>query len=56
MSYRVSWELHRTAGMVYPVAEAVNRADEIEAMIAYDASDFPLAPVRSTAQDHGPSL
>lgn len=55
-SYRVSWELHRAAEMVHQVGDAVNRAHEIEATIAYDASDFPLARVLSTTRDRGISL
>lgn len=46
-SYRVSWELHRAAEMIHQVAETVNHAHEIEATIAYDAANFPLARVPS---------
>lgn len=55
-SYRVSWELHRAAEMIHQVAETVDRAHEIEATIAYDVRDFPLAPVPSQALDGGLSL
>ncbi|WP_244928526.1 hypothetical protein [Nocardioides sp. W7] len=43
-SYRVSWELHRAAEMVHQVAEVVDRAHEVEATIAYDVHDSPVAP------------
>ena len=49
-SYRVSWELHRAAEMIHQVAETVDRAHEIEATIAYDVSDFPLARVPSARE------
>lgn len=55
-SYRVSWELHRAAEMIHQVAEAVDRAHEIEATIAYDVRDFPFAPVPSQSHDGGLSL
>ena len=55
-SYRVSWELHRAAEMMHQVAETVDRANEIEATIAYDVQDFPLAPVPSQSPDRGLSL
>lgn len=55
-SYRVSWELHRAAEMIHQVAETIDRAHEIESTIAYDARDFPLAPVPSRARDGGLSL
>lgn len=55
-SYRVSWELHRAAEMIHQVAEAVDRAHEIEATIAYNVRDFPLAPVPSQSRDGGLSL
>lgn len=55
-SYRVSWELHRAAEMIHQVAETVDRAHEIEATIAYDVHDFPLARVPSQSRDHGLSL
>lgn len=55
-SYRVSWELHRAAEMVRQVAETIDRAHEIEATIAYDVRDFPLARVPSQARDRGLSL
>ena len=41
---------------VHQVAETVDRAHEIEATIAYDVRDFPLAPVPSQARDGGLSL
>jgi len=44
-SYRVSWELHRAAEMAHQVAAAVDRAQEIEATIAYDTSDRPLPDI-----------
>lgn len=56
-SYKVSWELHRSAEMVHQVAECVNRAHEVEATIAYDIADYPsLAPVHRPLQDRGLSL
>ena len=55
-SYRVSWELHRAAEMARQVADCVNRAHEIEAAIAYDVRDLPLAPVPRAAHDGGLSL
>ena len=54
-AYRVSWELHRAAEMIHQVAETVDRAHEIEATIAYDVGDFPLARVPS-ARERGLSL
>lgn len=54
-SYRVSWELHRAAEMIHQVAETVDRAHEIEATIAYDVGDVPLARVPS-ARERGLSL
>jgi hypothetical protein len=55
-SYRVSWELHRAAELIHQVAETVDRAHEIEATIAYDVGDFPLARVPSAARQRGLSL
>jgi hypothetical protein len=55
-SYRVSWELHRAAEMIHQVAETVDRAHEIEATIAYDVGDFPLAQVSRASQERGLSL
>jgi hypothetical protein len=56
-SNKVSWELHRAAGMVHQVAECVDRAHEVEATIAYDIADYPsLAPVHRPLQDRGLSL
>lgn len=55
-SYRASWELHRAAEMIHQVAETVDRAHEIEATIAYDVRDVPLAPIPSQARDGGLSL
>jgi len=51
-SYRVSWELHRAAEMIHQVAETVDRAHEIEATIAYDVHDFPLAQLSSQSRHH----
>ena len=55
-SYRVSWELHRAGEMIHQVAETVDRAHEIEATIAYDVHEFPLARVPSQSPDRGLSL
>jgi hypothetical protein len=56
-SYRVSWELHRAAGMLHQVAETIDRAHEVEATIAYDTPDFPTArPTDRLSLDHGIGL
>jgi hypothetical protein len=56
-SYTVSWELHRAAEMIHQVAGCVDRAYEIEAIIAYDIADYPsLAPISRPTPDRGLSL
>ena len=55
-SYKVSWELHRAAEMIHQVVGCVDRAHEIEATIAYDVRDFPLAPASRAVHDGGLSL
>lgn len=55
-AYRVSWELHRAAEMIHQVAETVDHAHQIEATIAYVASDSPPSHVPNTAHDRGLSL
>ena len=52
-SYKESWELHRAAEMIHQVAGCVDRAHEIEATIAYDVRDFPLAPASRPVHDGG---
>ena len=55
-SYKESWELHRAAEMIHQVAGCVDRAHEIEATIAYDVGDFPLAPASRAVHEGGLSL
>jgi hypothetical protein len=56
-SYQVAWELHRAAEVVHQVAAGLDRADEVEATIAYAARGFPsLIKVRPAASDTGLSL
>ena len=55
-SYKESWELHRAAEMIHEVAGCVDRAHEIEATIAYDVRDFPLAPASRAVHEPGLSL
>ena len=55
-SYKESWELHRAAEMIHQVAGCVERAHEIEAAIAYDVRDLPLAPASRAVHDGGLSL
>ena len=55
-SYKESWELHRAAEMIHQVAGCVDRAHEIEATIAYDVRDFPLAAASRAVHDGGLSL
>ena len=54
--YTESWELHRAAEMIHQVAGCVDRAHEIEATIAYDVRDFPLARASRAVHDGGLSL
>ena len=56
VSYKESWELHRAAEMIHQVAGCVDRAHEIEATIAYDVRDSPLAPACRAVHDGGLSL
>lgn len=55
-SYRVSWELHRAAEILHQVGECVDRAREIEAIIAYQASVHERPSPRRTPPDVGLSL
>lgn len=56
-SYRVSWEVHRAAEMLHQVAEAVDRAHEIEATITYDLEAVSTtAPARRADHESGLSL
>ena len=52
-AYKESWELHRAAEMIRQVAGCVDRAHEIEATIAYDVRDLPLAPTSRAVLDGG---
>ena len=52
-SYKESWELHRAAEMIHQVAGCVDRAHEIEATIAYDVRDLPLAAASRAVHDAG---
>lgn len=48
-SYRMSWEVHRAAEMLHQVAEAVDRAHEIEATIACEVgAGGPALPASSS--------
>jgi hypothetical protein len=56
-SYQVASELHRAAEIVHQVAAGLDRAQEIEATIAYDVRDFPSpANERHLRVDNGLSL
>lgn len=55
-SYRVSWELHRAAEMLHQVGECVDRAHEIEAIIAYQASVHERPSPRHAPPQAGLSL
>lgn len=55
-SYRVSWELHRAAEMLHQVGECVDRAHEIEAIIAYQASGHERPSPRRAPPEAGLSL
>lgn len=56
-SYKVAWQLHRAAEMLKYIGEAIDRAHEIEATIAYDVHDFPTVTSPSRpASDHELSL
>lgn len=52
--YQVAWDVHRAAEMIHPVANAIDRAHEVEATIAYDVRDFPtLAPASRPIREPG---
>lgn len=56
-SYRVSWELHRSAEILHHVSESIAHAHSGEATISYDHRDFPeAAQVVRQSIDHGLGL
>ena len=55
-SSKASWDLHRAAEMIRQVADCVDRAHQVEATIAYDTQDLPLAQVPGRSRDRGLSL
>lgn len=40
-AYKMSWELHRSAGILHHVSESIGHAHGAEATISYDHRDFP---------------
>ncbi len=56
-TYKVSWELHRSAEILHQVSESIRHAHGAEATISYDRRDFPaLADAPRRTIDRGLGL